>query len=176
MTSSESIKFPKLDLRSRETEGQPKSKNTMFLADHGILQSTLLRNSNFPSLLMMMSDAEPLIKEISNHKPIILWFIGPSHTYIRHLSISHVRSWLIVLLKRNRLIYKRWYSELWWLKEQNVRHFPGILFHGGLSKPNSGWTENISVRSILRVDSVKRLVPKAVMWLWTRAMRRQHNF
>lgn len=44
----------------------------MFLADPGILPSTLLRNSNFPSLLMIMSDAQALIREISNHKPIIL--------------------------------------------------------------------------------------------------------
>lgn len=44
----------------------------MFLADPGLLQSTLLRNSNFPSLLMIMSDAQALIREISNHKPVIL--------------------------------------------------------------------------------------------------------
>lgn len=44
----------------------------MFLAQLGILQSTLLRNSNFPSLLMIMYDVQALIREISNHKPIIL--------------------------------------------------------------------------------------------------------
>lgn len=170
--TSESIKFPKLNFRSRETEGQSKSKNTMFLADRGILQSTLLRNSNFPSLVMMMSDAPALIREISNHKPIIPWLIGPSHTYIKHLSIFHVRGWLIVLLKRNSLIYKHWYSELWWLKEQNVRHILRLLFRGGLSKPNSMWTENISVRNILRVDCGKQLAPKAITWIWMGAMRR----
>lgn len=76
---------------------------------------------------MIMYDTQTLIREISNHKPVILWLIGFSHTYIKHLLIFQVRGWLIVLLKRNSLVYKHWYSEFWWLKEQKYEIFSGNL-------------------------------------------------
>lgn len=150
----------------------------MFLADPGVWQSTLLRNSYFFSLQIIMHGAQTLIRGISNHKPIILWLIGLSHTYIKHLLIFHVRSWLIALLKRNSLVYKQWYSELWWLEEQKYETFSGNCVPQRFTEVlfNVKKKKNDSIRNILRgTHSVKRLAPEAIMLIWIEA-RRSHFF
>lgn len=144
----------------------------MFLADPGLLQSTLLRNSNFPSLLMIMSDAQALIREISNHKPVILWLIGLSCPYIKFLLIFQVRAWLIVLLKRNSLIYKHWYSELWWLKEQKHETFSGTLVPWRLIKAQFHVKREHSIRNTPRADSVKQFAPNTITQVWMGAIEK----
>lgn len=124
---------------------------------------------------MTICDAGALIREISNHKPIILWLIELSHTYFKQLLIFLVRGWLIEeefssfqALIEWTLVVKR--TKVWSIFWESSKH-------RGFSKSNSMWKENISTRNILRgTDRVKQIAPKAIMSIWMEAMRRHHHF